>query len=203
MKLGVGKGQAARLFAAAGRAPALLFAVFPMMLALACGSGNGAITFISERDGNPEVYVMQPDGSEQLRLSTTEASESRPIRSPNNRWIAFVSQTSDTDSDIIRIQEDGTMQAKIAGSPGDNRQHVWSPDSPAARLWCRTAAGSLRYGTSVWTGQTSLPTYDSTTPKRPFSSAAGRPDGESLLFNFEDSSGHRVCAIPTGSTSNG
>ncbi len=188
MKLGVGKGRAARFFAAAGRAPTLLFAIFPMMLAtltLACGSGNGAITFISERDGNPEVYVMQPDGSEQLRLSTTEASESRPIRSPNDRWIAFVSQTSDTDSDIIRIQEDGTMQAKIAGSLGLNRQHVWSPDSQ------RIALVSDRTGElEIW-----HLSVDGTDERRVTYDAKGvvlgdwSADGASLLFTVDDPPG--------------
>jgi hypothetical protein len=34
---------------------------------------NGKIVFRSDRDGNPEIYVMDPDGSEQTNLSNNPA----------------------------------------------------------------------------------------------------------------------------------
>lgn len=40
------------------------------------------IAFISDRDGNREVYVMNADGSEQTRLTTSDADEWTPIWSP-------------------------------------------------------------------------------------------------------------------------
>ena len=181
-------GLAVRLLMTARNAPTLLlFACVPLALALGCGfgGGGGAITFISERDGNPEVYVMQADGSEQLRLTANEAIESRPLWSPNNHWIAFVSQTSDVDSDILRIADDGTMQGKIAGSPGLNQQQVWSPDS------LRLAMISDRAGTpEVWhlsvdgTDERRV-TYDS----KDAILGDWSPDGASLLFTVADPPG--------------
>ena len=107
----------------------LLFVSLLFPAVLACGSDSGAITFISERDGNPEVYVMQPDGSEQLRITSTDALDSRPLWAPNGASVAFVSQSSDADSEIVRSTPDGAEQFRVVTSPGTNRQHVWSPDS--------------------------------------------------------------------------
>src|SRR2546426_159580 len=35
---------------------------------------NGKIAFTSERDGNREIYAMNPDGSSQTRLTSTPSS---------------------------------------------------------------------------------------------------------------------------------
>ena len=129
MSVGRVRGFAGRLAIATKTAGILLLACLPLTAALGCGSDGGAITFISERDGNPEVYVMQADGSEQERLTSTDAPDSRPLWSPNYSWVAFVSQSSDTDSEIIRVSADGVEQNRIATSPGLNNQHVWSPNS--------------------------------------------------------------------------
>ena len=43
---------------------------------------NGKIAFISERDGNPEVYVMNADGSEQTRLTNNKSNDQDPYWSP-------------------------------------------------------------------------------------------------------------------------
>ena len=37
------------------------------------------LTFISERDENPEVYITTVDGLEKVRLTSNSASESNPI----------------------------------------------------------------------------------------------------------------------------
>ncbi|MFZ4826981.1 MAG: hypothetical protein ACOYLB_06475 [Phototrophicaceae bacterium] len=57
-------------------------------------SDDGWIVFVSERDGNPELYLMATDGSQQTRLTTTAAVEAMPAFSPNGDKIAFVSDTS-------------------------------------------------------------------------------------------------------------
>jgi hypothetical protein len=46
------------------------FATFP--------GENGKIMFFSDRDGNAEIYTMNPDGSEQTRLTENDASDLEP-----------------------------------------------------------------------------------------------------------------------------
>lgn len=40
------------------------------------------IAFMSGRDGNPEIYVMNADGTEQRRLTNSLENESEPFWSP-------------------------------------------------------------------------------------------------------------------------
>jgi WD40-like Beta Propeller Repeat len=50
---------------------------------------NGKIAFMSTRDGNGEIYVMNPDGSNQVNISHNSAFDEDPAWSPDGRWIAF------------------------------------------------------------------------------------------------------------------
>ena len=53
------------------------------------------IVFTSTRDGDPEVYVMNADGSEPRRLTTTPGRDAHPSWSPDGRTIAFQSPRLD------------------------------------------------------------------------------------------------------------
>src|SRR2546427_6971940 len=44
---------------------------------------NGKIAFVSWRDGNNEIYVMNPDGSNQTNLTKNSASDYEPAWSPD------------------------------------------------------------------------------------------------------------------------
>lgn len=47
------------------------------------------ITFRSSRDGNPEIYVMNADGSAQTRLTNNSAADDQPRFSPDGTRIVF------------------------------------------------------------------------------------------------------------------
>ncbi len=56
--------------------------------AMLSSPGNGEIAFYSERDGNDEIYVLDPDGDEQgagnlRRLTDNDAGEKAPAFSPD------------------------------------------------------------------------------------------------------------------------
>jgi len=54
---------------------------------------NGRIAFTSNRDGNSEIYTMNPDGSDQKRLTFNSSSgldsDGDPTLSPDGKKIAF------------------------------------------------------------------------------------------------------------------
>ncbi len=55
---------------------------------------NGKIAFTSDRDGNQEIYVMNNDGTGQVRLTSNTDIDSFPAFSPDGRKIAFISQNA-------------------------------------------------------------------------------------------------------------
>jgi len=64
----------------------------------AAGEGDGAwspdgrkIAFVSERDGNSEIYVMNADGSAQTRLTFDDGEDRFPTWSPDGKKIVFTS----------------------------------------------------------------------------------------------------------------
>jgi TolB protein len=42
------------------------------------GEGEGKIAFVSHRDGDEEIYVMNADGSNQTRLTNNPAQDGEP-----------------------------------------------------------------------------------------------------------------------------
>jgi Tol biopolymer transport system component len=85
------------------------------------------IAFVSNRDGNPEIYSMREDGSEVRRLTDHPAREQSPAWSPDRRWIAFVSDR-DGEEQIYVMRFDGRGVRRLTTGAGPNRSPAWSPD---------------------------------------------------------------------------
>ena len=49
------------------------------------------IAFVSHRDGNYEIYLMNADGTDQHRLTHNPAQDRQPAFSPDGKRIAFAS----------------------------------------------------------------------------------------------------------------
>lgn len=94
-----------------------------------------AIAFVSTRDGNPEIYVMDSNGGNQRRLTFNPTGDWRPAWLPDSTHLVFVSDR-DGNNDIYRLtvpSPDGTPLASepeltpVIVSPADDRD-------PAVRL---------------------------------------------------------------------
>jgi Tol biopolymer transport system component len=91
----------------------------------AWSSAGQQIAFVSERDGNNEIYVMSADGSNQTRLTLT--SSATPAWSPTGQQIAFVSER-DGNNEIYVMNADGSYQVNLTHNIASDGFPAWSPD---------------------------------------------------------------------------
>ncbi|HTR51155.1 MAG TPA: hypothetical protein VMJ10_10650 [Kofleriaceae bacterium] len=83
------------------------------------------IVFTSDRDGNSEIYRMNPDGSMQTNLTSNPASDTSPMWDPTGERIAFLSGRSGTQ-ELYVMAPDGTGVVDV--SSGQAQDAAWSPD---------------------------------------------------------------------------
>ena len=115
-----------------------LLAVLVLLTATACGEPEpppttiavsplwpqaGKIAFVSERDGNEEIYVMNADGSGQTRLTNAPAADWYPRWSPDGRHLAFSSNLRVGSEAIYVMNADGSRLSRLTTAPG-----WWSSD---------------------------------------------------------------------------
>ncbi len=87
---------------------------------------DGRIAFESHRDGLPEIYIMNADGSDQTRLTNNDASDHDPSVGPDGR-IVFVSNR-DGDWDIYVMNGDGSNQTRLTYNSENDFNPNWGQD---------------------------------------------------------------------------
>jgi Tol biopolymer transport system component len=77
--------------------------------------------------GNSEIYLMNPDGTEQVRLTHNKAFDVSPVWSPTGGQILFTSNR-DGVRDLYLMDADGKNVKRVFGKSEDRRHPTWSPD---------------------------------------------------------------------------
>ncbi len=139
--------------------------------------GYERIAFASDRDGDYEIFTMNADGSDRVKLTRNSANDNDPAWSPDGKKIAFASDR-DGDYEIFAMNADGSSPVKLTRNTKDDRHPAWSPDgkkiafsgieSPDWEIFVMNANG---------TGRTNL-TVNGTEDQHPTWS----PDGKRIAF---------------------
>lgn len=86
---------------------------------------NGKVAFTSDRDGDLEIYVMNSDGTGQLRLTNHPGVDSFPAWSPDGNKLAFVSETAPGAFAIKLMNADGTDPVELAALAFSATPYPW------------------------------------------------------------------------------
>ena len=84
------------------------------------------IAFISTRDGNEEVYIVNSDGTGSLNLSKNPGMDDVPLWSPDGRKVAFVSNRTGHD-EIYVMDTDGRHQVQLTFTQTREDYPRWQP----------------------------------------------------------------------------
>lgn len=109
------------------------------------------IAFVSNRDGNPEIYVMDADGANETRLTNNRASDGAPTWSPDGMRIAFVS-SRDGNRDIYIMNADGSGQVRLTTHEANDGGPSWSPDGSMIAFDSGRSGSSQVWRTNVDAG---------------------------------------------------
>lgn len=137
---------------------------------------DGRIVYSSVASGNWDLWIMDADGSNQKQLTYDSRSNRYPTVSPDGRYIAFVTDRSDTDQ-IWIMNSDGSNSKQLTGVDGDTLPS-FTPDGQWV-IYTSVAAGKP----STWKVPTAggSPTQV-TTMQTP--GAVISPDGKLLASSY-------------------
>ena len=86
------------------------------------------IFFVSDRDGKPQIYRMNVDGSSEQRVSDLTTFDFAPDPSADGKWIVFSSfLPDDSPTKIILMRDDGSDR-RVVATGHDARWPRVSPD---------------------------------------------------------------------------
>lgn len=91
------------------------------------------IYFVSDRDGEPEVFSMSPTGDDVRQITKNEFYEAEPALSPDGRWLAFISQRKER-YDLFLIDVNGKHERRLTNSEHVEATPSWFPDGEILAL---------------------------------------------------------------------
>ena len=101
--------------------------VFGLTLLMVCVDAQAQIAFVSDRDGNFEIYVMSINGKNQRRLTKSRGGDWTPSWSPDGKRIVF-SSGRDGNREIYVMDADGGNQQRLTQDDQKGYSPSWSPD---------------------------------------------------------------------------
>ena len=93
------------------------------------------IACTSDRDGDPEIYRMNADGSNPVRLTHAPGRDAHPYFSQDGRKIIFQSPRANSeDTNIYVMGADGKHVNRLTNSSFIKMGPVWLPDGKKSLL---------------------------------------------------------------------
>jgi Tol biopolymer transport system component len=101
------------------------------------------VVFVSNRDGDWDVYVMRRDGSRTRKLTHNKRDDRDPSWSPNGKKIVYTSDRRGV-RDVFIMRADGSNARAIVQLASDAQAPVWSPSAQVIVFSMATGEGEGR-----------------------------------------------------------
>jgi Tol biopolymer transport system component len=104
--------------------------IFAERAGLAWSPDSKELAFVSKRDGNEEIYLINIDGSKQTNVTNHPARDRFPSWSPDGKRIAFQSNRDGEDAIYMLFLDRDTGPIRLTSG----RDPAWSPDGQRVAL---------------------------------------------------------------------
>lgn len=157
---------------------------------------NGKIVFQSDRDGNYDLYIMNPNGSDQQNLTnsppsiTSTNNNTYPIPSPDGKSIAFESDR-DGNREIYVIDVENRIQINLTKNKANDYSPTWSPDGKSIAFISDRDAVLVDTDHDIWTNNIYIMAADGSNPRR--LTSKNKSDGYGGLSWSPDGSKLALC----------
>lgn len=141
------------------------------------------IVFVSARDFNREIYLMNPDGSEQVNLTKNLADDLFPAWSPTGKQILFVSDR-DGIRDLYLMDADGGNVERVFKQRARRENPTWAPDGKQIAY----ERGGTIYIATIGKQMEELVVSDGFDP-------AWSPDGREIALTLNPFGSHRLVLL--------
>jgi Tol biopolymer transport system component len=123
-------------------------------IASAC---SPTISFMDERNGQTDIFAINPDGSGPRQLTNDSAQELAMSWSPDGTQLVF-QRFSEEDStpELYMMNADGSGLLNLTHNPGDDWSPAWSPDGKQIAFYSQRAEGMALYIMNLSDGFSSL-----------------------------------------------
>ncbi|HLU66865.1 MAG TPA: hypothetical protein VKZ63_11350, partial [Kofleriaceae bacterium] len=100
----------------------------------------------SDREGGPQIFVMNADGSNQRRVSMNGSYNTTPAWNPRKgtRQLAYTTRADQT-FDIVTLDLNTGKMVRITQNEGVNEEPAWSPNGRAIAFASHRPGGAGIY----------------------------------------------------------
>ena len=144
--------------------------------------GGGRIAFVSTRDGDAEIYVVDFDGTNERRLTRNESADWYPSWSPSGKRLVY-SSDRDGDHEIRIMDVDGSYDIQLTYNNVWDSHPAYSPDGKRIAftsnlnrnndIWIMNADGTNLWQLTVNPANDQYPAWSPDGKKIAFTSARG------------------------------
>ncbi len=156
------------------------------------GGSTGKIAFVTMREGSPQIYTMNPDGTQQERLFLAPDGACQPRWSPDGTKLAYISpclgrQLEYSNTSILIYDLKTDISESLPSEAGGDFDPSWSPDGKYIVFASRRIGMPVNPYSQIFKIDldellvTRLTTTDATQPAR---QPVWSPDGNTILYSL-------------------